>query len=107
MSIVKLDVQNFKSEVIDSQKPVMVDFYADWCGPCRMLTPSIESLAGEYSEDLKIAKLNVDTAGELAAQFGVSGIPTVMMFKNGSVVDHFTGALPKQSIEQFIKKNIN
>ncbi|MBN1500979.1 MAG: thioredoxin [Spirochaetes bacterium] len=107
MSLTHLDNSNFEAEVIKSDKPVLVDFYADWCGPCRMIAPSIEKLAEEYSSEMKVCKLNVDKAGETAAKFGISGIPAVLFFKKGNVVDQFTGALPKDGIEAYIKKNIN
>ncbi len=107
MNLTYLDSTNFDSEVIKSEKPVLVDFYADWCGPCRMIGPSIEKLAEQYSSDMKICKLNVDKAGDIAAKFGISGIPAVLFFKKGNVVDQFTGAIPKDAIEAYIKKIIN
>lgn len=107
MSLVYLDNSNFESEVIKSDKPVLVDFYADWCGPCRMIGPAIEKFSDKYSSEMKICKLNVDNAGEVAAKYGISGIPAVLFFNDGDVVDNFVGALPPDSIEQYIKKNIN
>ncbi len=105
MSLLHIDESNFSQEVKDSDIPVLVDFYADWCGPCRMIGPVIEKLAGKYEGKVKVAKLDVDKAGSIAAQFQVSGIPTVIMFKDGEAVDRFSGALPEPAIEDFISKN--
>ena len=106
MSLVHVNNSNFEQEVVKSEKPVLVDFYADWCGPCRKIGPAIEKFADQYASEMKICKLNVDNAGEIAAKYGVSGIPAVLFFKNGEVVDNFVGAIPAESIEQYIKKNI-
>lgn len=105
MSLLHIDDSNFESEVKNSDIPVLVDFYADWCGPCRMIGPVIEKLAGKYEGKVKIAKLDVDKAGAIAAQYQVSGIPTVIMFKGGEAVDRFSGALPEPAIDNFISKN--
>jgi thioredoxin 1 len=106
MSEVILDSGNFNAEVKKSDIPVMVDFYADWCGPCRMMSPSIEQLANEYSGKIKVCKLNVDHAQDIAGEYGVQSIPTVIFFKEGRQVDQFTGAIPKSNIENYIKKYI-
>ncbi|HRX16434.1 MAG TPA: thioredoxin [Spirochaetota bacterium] len=105
MSLLHLNGDNFKSEVEDSDVPVLVDFYADWCGPCRMIAPVIEKLAGKYSGKVKVAKLDVDNASDLAQRFDVSGIPTVILFKGGKPVDRFSGALPENAIDDFISRN--
>ncbi|MFW5808144.1 MAG: thioredoxin [Spirochaetota bacterium] len=105
MSLLHIDDSNFEKEVAQSEIPVLVDFYADWCGPCRMIGPVIEKLAGKYDGKVKIAKLDVDKYGSLAAQYQVSGIPTVIMFKNGEAVDRFSGALPEPAIDDFISRN--
>lgn len=105
MSLLHVDLANFESEVEKSDIPVLVDFYADWCGPCKMITPVMEKLAEKYEGTVKITKLNVDNAGELAERYGVSGIPTVILFKNGQDVDRFSGALPEAAIESFLEKN--
>jgi thioredoxin 1 len=106
MSTLHVDDVNFTEEVAGSKTPVLVDFYADWCGPCRMIGPVIEELAGKYSGKLKVCKVNVDQAGAVAQKYGISSIPTVILFKNGKPVDQFLGALPKQMIENFIEKNL-
>ena len=93
--------ENFKNEVLESSKPVLVDFYADWCGPCRMLAPVIEEIAVER-DDIKVCKINVDNDSELAAAYGVMSIPSLFVFKNGEVTNHALGALPKAQILDLI-----
>ncbi len=104
MSLVHVDNANFEKEVLQSDKPVVVDFYADWCGPCRMITPIMESLAKKL-ENVKFCKLNVDDAPAIAEKYDVAGIPTVILFKSGNNVNQFSGALPEAAIEDFINKN--
>jgi len=94
--------QNFKSEIIDSDKVALVDFWAAWCGPCQMLGPVIEQLAGDYEGKAVIAKLNVDENPNTAAEYGIRSIPTMLIFKNGEVVDQMVGALPKNMIAEKI-----
>jgi thioredoxin 1 len=91
--------QTFKSEVLQSEQPVLVDFWAPWCGPCRMIAPMIEELADEYSGAIKIGKVNIDDSPHAAGDFGVSSIPTLMIFKGGEVVDRFVGVQPKKRLQ--------
>ncbi len=97
---------NFKSEILDSDKVALVDFWATWCGPCMMLGPVIEELAGDYEGKAVIAKLNVDENPAIAAQFGIRSIPALLLFKNGKVVDQMLGALPKNQISKKIDELI-
>jgi thioredoxin 1 len=92
MATVKVDINNFQAEVLESAEPVVVDFWAEWCGPCKMIAPSLEELAVEFEGKVKVAKLNIDENPELAAQFGVRSIPTLAMFKAGEVADIKVGA---------------
>lgn len=91
---------NFDSEVLKSSTPVLVDFWAPWCGPCRMLAPSIEALSKDYDGKVKVGKLNTDDNGETAAKFGIRSIPTLLIFKDGQVVNQLVGALPKDKIAE-------
>ena len=97
MSVITLTKENFEQEVLRSDKPVLVDFWASWCGPCRMVSPIVDELAEERS-DIKVGKVNVDEQQMLAAQFSVMSIPTLLVFKNGQVVNQAVGARPKQQI---------
>ena len=94
----------FKSEVLDSQTPVLVDFWATWCAPCRAIAPSLEELATQYKGQLKIAKVDVDENQEIAQTYGIRSIPTLLMFKGGQVVEQLVGAAPKAKLEDSIKK---
>lgn len=91
---------NFDAEVLQSPIPVLVDFWAPWCGPCKMLAPSIEALAGDYAGKLKVGKLNTDESENVAAKYGIRSIPTLLVFKNGEVVNQLVGALPKEKIAE-------
>lgn len=102
MAEVVLTKDNFKNEVLESDIPVLVDFWATWCGPCRMLSPIIEEIAEEYEGSVKVGKVNVDEQPELAAQYGIESIPTVMYFKNGEVADTAIGYRPKSAFETMI-----
>lgn len=90
---------NFQEEVINSDVPVLVDFYADWCGPCKMIAPIVEQLSGEFEGKAKIGKLDVDANGVTAQNYRVMSIPTLLVFKGGEVVDTIVGAVPKNQIE--------
>ncbi len=98
--------QNFKAEVLESDKLVLVDFWAAWCGPCMMLGPVIEELAGDYEGRAVIAKLNVDENPNTAAQYGVRSIPTMLLFKEGKVIDQMVGAMPKNMIAKKLDEHI-
>lgn len=102
MATVKVDASNFKSEVLESAEPVVVDFWAEWCGPCKMIAPSLEEIAVELQGKVKVAKLNIDENPELAAQFGVRSIPTLAIFKGGEVADIAVGARPKTALSSWI-----
>ncbi|MGI6230216.1 MAG: thioredoxin [Tractidigestivibacter sp.] len=91
--------KNFKDEVVDSDKPVLVDFYADWCGPCKMMMPVVEQLAEEYDGRVKVGKVNSDEEQELAAAFKVMSIPSFFIIKDGKVVDQLVGAMPKDQLK--------
>lgn len=88
----------FELEVLKSDKPVLVDFWADWCGPCRMIAPHVVSIANEYAGKLRVAKMDVDENPATPGRYAISGIPTLMLFKNGKVVERITGAMPKDRI---------
>ena len=103
MAEVKITVSNFESEVLRSDQPVLVDFYADWCGPCRMLAPVLEEIAREYEGGVKVGKVNVDEQMELAQKFGVSSIPLLVVFKDGQPVDKSLGYRPKEEIVNLLK----
>ena len=96
---VELTTENFQQEVLESDVPVLVDFWAEWCMPCKMIAPILEELDGEYDGRLKIGRLDVDQHGEIAAQYNVVSIPTLLLFKNGEVVNQHVGAGPRKTIE--------
>lgn len=103
MAELTITQQNFEQEVLLAKEPVLVDFWATWCGPCRMLAPVIEEIANEYAGKVKVGKVNVDDERELALEYGVSSIPTVMAFQNGEVKETSVGYRPKEEIEQLLK----
>lgn len=97
MSAININKNNFQNEVMSSDKPVLLDFWAPWCGPCRMVVPVVEEIAGQRS-DIKVGKINVDEEPELASQFGIMSIPTLVVVKDGKIVNQAVGARPKADI---------
>ncbi|MGH6762171.1 MAG: thioredoxin [Phyllobacterium sp.] len=105
MSTIKIDNSNFQSDVLQAAEPVVVDFWAEWCGPCKMIAPALEEIASEMAGKVKIAKINIDENPELAAQFGVRSIPTLLMFKDGEIAANLVGAAPKSRLSDWIKNS--
>ncbi len=101
MSVIKINKENFASEVLNSNKPVLLDFYADWCGPCRMVGPIVDQIANERS-DVKVGKINVDEQSELASQFQVMSIPMLVVIKNGKIANQAVGYQSKEQIESML-----
>ena len=102
MGVSKVSDSDFESEVLKSTEPVVVDFWAEWCGPCRMIAPALEEIAGAMGDKVKIVKLNVDESPDVAKKYGIMSIPTLMIFKNGEPAARQVGAAPKQKLEQWI-----
>ncbi|MCX7826223.1 MAG: thioredoxin [Verrucomicrobiae bacterium] len=105
-NIVRLTSLNFDAEVLQSSQPVLVDFWAEWCGPCKMIAPVLDELAGEFAGKAKIAKCNVDEAGELASQYAITSIPALLLFKGGKVVAQLVGARPKKDLQKLLNDNL-
>jgi thioredoxin 1 len=106
MAVITLTEANWNEEVINSDVPVLVDFWAPWCGPCRIIAPIIEELAGEFEGRIKVGKLNTDENPNIAMQYGIRAIPTVMLFKDGEVVDTRIGVQPKDALRQMMEAHV-
>jgi thioredoxin len=98
--------QNFEEEVLKSEKPVLVDFWADWCSPCRMIAPAVESIAADYAGRAKVGKLNVDQNQSVPSRYNIRSIPTLLLFKNGQIQEQMVGATSKGNIAKLLDKNI-
>ncbi len=104
--MLEVNDQNFEAEILKSEIPALIDFWAPWCGPCKMIAPVVEELAKQYEGKVKFAKLNVDEAPETATRYGVRGIPTLIVFKGGQDADRIVGAAPKARLEQLVNKHL-
>ncbi len=107
MKPMEMTDSNFQQEVLSSDRPVLVDFWAEWCGPCKMIAPIVEELAHEYDGKLKVGKVDVDSNQQVSMQFGVRSIPTLLIFKSGKVVEQVIGAVPKRLLAEKIAKHLN
>ena len=107
MKPVEVTDSNFQNEVLNSATPVLIDFWAEWCGPCKMIAPRVEELAKEYDGKLKVGKVDVDSNQQVSMQFGIRSIPTLLIFKQGKVVDQLVGAVPKRMLVEKITKHLN
>jgi thioredoxin 1 len=106
MALVHITDDNFEKEVLESTEPVLIDFWAVWCGPCRMIAPVVEELASEYEGKAKIGKLDVDSNPMVASKYGIRSIPTLLIFKDGKVVEQIVGAVPKQKLVSALESQI-
>ncbi|MEW5758235.1 MAG: thioredoxin [Candidatus Omnitrophota bacterium] len=102
MPVIHLNNSNFKKEIIENKEIALVDFWANWCGPCKMIAPLIDEIAKDYDGKIKVAKLNIDDAADIASQYGIMSIPTLLFFKNGQVVGQVVGAISKSEIKEKI-----
>ena len=103
-ALLELTKENFQSEVIDADVPALVDFWATWCGPCRAIAPIVEELASQYEGKLKVGKVDVDAQQQLAAEFGIRSIPTLLLFKDGKMAEQIVGAVPKKQLEDKVQE---
>ncbi len=107
MAVLTFTEDNFDKEVLQSETPVLVDFWATWCAPCRMIAPVIQAIAEEYEGKLKVGKVNVDENSQLAIRFGIRAIPTLLLFKEGKVVEQMVGVQPKENIKAIIDRHLD
>ena len=105
-NLIEFTDDNFDTEVLKSDLPVLVDFWAEWCGPCKMIAPIVEEIAGDYAGKVKVGKVNVDFNNQVAMQYGIRGIPALLVFKGGSVANQIVGAVPKNDITQILDEVI-
>lgn len=105
-NVLEFDDSNFQTEVLDSSEPVLVDFWAPWCGPCKMLAPTIDELADDYSGKVRVGKVNTDESRQVAINHQISAIPTVILFKGGQVVERVSGLQPKQQLAALLDKHL-
>ena len=105
-NLIELTDDNFDTEVLKSDLPVLVDFWAEWCGPCKMITPIIEEISSDYAGKVKVGKVNVDFNNQVAMQYGIRGIPALLVFKGGAVANQIVGAVPKNDITQILDEVI-
>jgi thioredoxin 1 len=107
MNPIEVTDANFQKEVLESKTPVLVDFWAEWCGPCKMIAPVVEQLAKDFDGKLKVGKVDVDSNQQTSMAFGIRSIPTLLIFKNGKVVEQIVGAVPKQALADKVTKHLN
>ena len=105
-NLIEFTDDNFNTEVLKSNLPVLVDFWAEWCGPCKMIAPIVEEIAGDYAGKVKVGKVNVDFNNQVAMQYGIRGIPALLVFKGGAVANQIVGAVPKNNITQILDEVI-
>ena len=105
-NILEFSDQNFDQEVLKSDKPVLVDFWAEWCAPCRMIAPAVEAVAGEYADRVKVGKLNVDENQLVTSRYNIRSIPTLLVFKNGEIMEQLVGVTSKDTLVRLLEKNL-
>ena len=106
MPVLNTTDKNFKNDVLDSSKPVLVDFWAEWCGPCKAIAPTLDEISNEMSDNITVAKINIDENPNIAQEFNIRSIPALMIFKNGKLKAEMMGQVPKSQLEEWIKESI-